>query len=58
MAEAEMQAQIEALGQQIQAIQLNQPHPQQQVEAPQTRAPNIRDDNIAAPPGDAEQMKM
>ena len=58
MADGEMQAQIEALGQQIQAIQLNQPHQQQQVEAPQGRAPNIRDDNIAAPPGDAEQMKM
>ena len=54
MAEAEMQAQIEALGQQIQAIQLNQPPPQQQVEAPQGNAPNIRDDNIEAPPGDAK----
>ena len=44
MAEAEMQAQIEALGQQIQALQLNQPQPQQQQQVP--NAPNIRGDNI------------
>ena len=51
-----MEAVIQGLAQRVAAIELNENQQQQQAQV--ARAPNVRDDNIAADDGDEDQMKM